>query len=166
MNMDMDIDTSVEHIMTRRVVAVSPDTPVTEVARLMWQHAFSGVPVVDDGQVVGVISEYDLISQQAAFDAPLYVTFLDAYFRVPGTGDEEQLRRILATTAKELMTSPPVTAKPNATVQDVATLMYERRVNPVPIVDDDGTLLGIVSRADIIHLMVREEEAHRSQTDS
>ena len=153
----MTIDRSIREIMTRDVVAVTLATPVSDVARLLWKHKLTGVPVLEGRRVVGVVTEYDLIARQSEWDAPLYVVFLDAFLRVPGSGDEEQLRRILATTAGQLMSAPAITLKPDATVQDAATLMYERRVNPVPVVDDAGELVGIVSRSDIVRLMASEE---------
>jgi CBS domain-containing protein len=161
--MDMDIDTSIAQLMQRQVITVERRTPVSEVARLLGEHNLSGIPVVDGPHVVGMITEYDLISRESEWDAPLYIPFLDAYFRIPGSAHEDQLRRILATTAAELMTEPAVTVSPEATVQDVATLMYERHINPVPVVDGRGELVGIVSRADIIRLMVVEEEIHNTE---
>ncbi|MDI3341029.1 MAG: CBS domain-containing protein [Sphaerobacter sp.] len=159
----MTIETAVAQIMTREVVSVTPETPVNEVARLLWQHKLTGVPVLEGRRVVGVVTEYDLIARQAEWDAPLYVVFLDAFLRVPGSGDEEQLRRILATTAGQLMSSPAITLRPEDSVQDAATLMYERRVNPVPVVDEAGDLVGIVSRSDIVRLMVTEESAYAAE---
>lgn len=153
----MSSDTTVAEIMTREVVSVSLETDVSTVAELLWEHKLTGVPVVDGPRVVGVITEFDLISRQAEWDAPLYITFLDAYLRVPGSGDEEQLRKILATTAGQLMSSPAVTISPDATVREAATLIYERKVNPVPVVDRHGELVGIVSRSDIVRLMVAKE---------
>lgn len=157
----MTIDRSIQEIMTRDVVSVTVATPVSEVARLLWKHKLTGVPVLEGRRVVGVVTEYDLIARQSEWDAPLYVVFLDAFLRVPGSGDEEQLRRILATTAGQLMSAPAITLTPDATVQDAATLMYERRVNPVPVVDDAGDLVGIVSRSDIVRLMASEEASLR-----
>lgn len=157
----MSVDTSVKTIMTREVQTVTPETEVPEVARLLWEHKISGVPVVEGRRVIGMITEYDLISQETEFNAPLVIPFLDAYFKVPGTGDREQLRRILATTARQLMSRPVRTVRPDATVQDVATLMYEERINAVPVVDEADELVGIVSRADIVRLMVAEEARHR-----
>ena len=148
----------VRSLMTRDVVAISPETSVGEIARLMWEHAISGVPVIDEQRrVVGIVTEFDLIAREASFNAPLYVPFLDAFFKVPGTGDETQLRKILATKAAEIMSSPAITIGPEETIEALATLMYRRRVNPVPVVDEEGRLLGIVSRSDLIWLMTLEE---------
>jgi len=148
----------VRSLMTRDVVAISPETSVGEIARLMWEHAISGVPVIDEQRrVIGIVTEFDLIAREASFNAPLYVPFLDAFFKVPGTGDETQLRKILTTKAAEIMSSPAITIGPEEKIEALATLMYRRRVNPVPVVDEEGRLLGIVSRSDIIWLMTLEE---------
>jgi len=148
----------VRSLMTRDVVAISPETSVGEIARLMWEHAISGVPVIDEQRrVIGIVTEFDLIAREASFNAPLYVPFLDAFFKVPGTGDETQLRKILATKAAEIMSSPAITIGPEEKIEALATLMYRRRVNPVPVVDQEGRLLGIVSRSDLIWLMTLEE---------
>jgi CBS domain-containing protein len=143
--------------MTSDVVTVTPDTSVDEVARLIWEHKIGSVPVVENGHVVGIVTDYDLITRETDYDAPVFFSFLEAYFRIPGTGDEEQLRRILAISARQLMSSPAVTVGPDDTVQDVATLMYDKRLNALPVVDDDNALVGIVTRADIVRLMVADE---------
>jgi CBS domain-containing protein len=158
----MDIDTTVSTIMTQDVITVSPEESVTEVARLLWENKISGMPVVENEHVVGMITEYDLIARESEYDGPLYIPFLDAFFRVPGSGDEELLRRILATSVRELMSMPVITVESDATVQDVATIMYEERINGIPVVDSENQLLGIVSRADIVRLMVAGEEQYQA----
>lgn len=156
----MAIDSAIAGIMTTDLVTVSPEMRVPEVAKILWDHNISGVPVVKDLKVLGMITEFDLISRDTEYQAPLYVPFLDAYFRLPGSAHEDQIRRILAITAADLMTAPALTVHPDATVQDVVTLMYKRRANPVPVVNDQDELIGIVSRSDVIRLMVVEEERH------
>jgi CBS domain-containing protein len=151
------IDSRVRLIMTSDVVTVTPDTSVDEVARLIWEHKIGSVPVVENGHVVGIVTDYDLITRETDYDAPVFFSFLEAYFRIPGTGDEEQLRRILAISARQLMSSPAVTVGLDDTLQDVATLMYDKRLNALPVVDDDNALVGIVTRADIVRLMVADE---------
>ncbi|HEX7103667.1 MAG TPA: CBS domain-containing protein [Nitrolancea sp.] len=153
----MAIDSRVRLIMTSDVVTVTPETSVVEVARLIWEHKIGSLPVVENGHVVGIVTDYDLITRETDYDAPVFFSFLEAYFRIPGTGDEEQLRRILATSARELMSSPAVTIGQDDTVQDVATLMYDKRLNAVPVVDEDEKLVGIITRADIVRLMVADE---------
>lgn len=156
----MAIDSRVSLIMTREVISVEPGTEVTEAARLMWEHGFSGLPVIDGGRVVGMLTDFDMVARESEYDAPMYIPFLDAYFRIPGSGDSEQLRRILATSVQDLMTAPAVTIEPDATVQQAATIMYDKRMNALPVVDSGEQLIGIVTRADIVRLMVADEEMY------
>jgi CBS domain-containing protein len=139
--------------MTSRVVSVSPSTAIPEVIRLMVDNGVSGVPVVDDGELVGIVTEADIVSREIELDPPAYGTFLDAVFKLPWDRTDDELRRILATTAGELMSSPVKTLPSSATVRDAASLMYKERVNPVPVLDDSGRMVGIVSRSDVIRLL-------------
>lgn len=156
----MAIDSRVSLIMTEDVVSVRPETPVAEAARLMWENTLSSLPVVEDGAVIGMLTDYDMIARESKYDAPMYVPFLDAYFRIPGSGDPEQLRRILAITARELMTTPAVTIRPETTVQEAATIMYDQRLNALPVIGADNRIVGIVSRADMVRLMVADEDMY------
>ncbi|HEX3721266.1 MAG TPA: CBS domain-containing protein [Nitrolancea sp.] len=156
----MAIDSRISLIMSNDVISVGPDSSVEDVARQLWQNQISSLPVVEDGRVVGIITDYDLITRETDYDAPMYVTFLEAYFRIPGTGDEEQLRRILAISARDLMTTPAITVTPDSTVHEVATVMHDKRLNALPVVDHDHTLVGIISRADIVRLMVADDDLY------
>ncbi len=159
----MTVDTSVEKIMTRSVITCTAETDVGEVAQLIWENDVSSIPVTEQGKVIGMVTDYDLISRQTEYDGPIYVPFIDLYFQVPGTGDPEQLRRILATTARELMSYPVRTVHPGDTVQDAATIMYELRINAIPVVDDDEQLVGIVTRADIVQMIAIEEARYLAE---
>jgi CBS domain-containing protein len=161
----MAVDSRVRLIMTSDVITVTPETSIDDVARVIWKEKIGSLPVVENGRVIGMVTDYDLITRQAEYDAPIFFTFLEAYFRVPGTGDDNQLQRILATSVRELMTSPAMTVNPDDTVQDVATLMYEKRLNALPVVVDDDRLVGIVTRADIVRLMVADEQLSEQLDD-
>jgi CBS domain-containing protein len=145
-------------IMTPEVLTVAPETPIVEVARLMVGAGISGVPVIapETGALVGIITELEMIERQARFEMPTYTRVLDATFVIAESDSEEKLARILATTAGELMARPVYSIREDATIEEVATLMHERKVNPVPVISLDGRLIGIVSRADIIRLMAAD----------
>ena len=149
----------VKAIMTREVNTVKPNTPVTVVARLFRERAISGLPVVDDdGAVMGLISEVVLFARHARPHFPAYIAFLDSIIYLEsGKRYRESMRHILATTAGELMTTPAKTVNPGMDVRDLAAFMLEKRVNPVPVVDDDGHLVGIVSHTDVIQMIERAE---------
>ena len=147
----------VANIMTTDVVKAYPDTPVNQIARLMSDRQISGLPVVDhDDQVLGVITELDMILRNTRFKMPAFVTILDAiiYLERPSQV-RKRLQHMLGTTAREIMSSPALTVTPEATLEELAELMVERRMNPIPVVEADR-LVGIVSRSDIIRLMAQD----------
>lgn len=147
----------VSEVMTKDVITVAPETKVGEIARIMVEKAISGVPVVSDGRLVGMVTEVDLVARNAHLHFPTFIQILDAriYLQSP-RHFEEELRRMLGTTARDVMTTDVETVSPDADITDVATLMFERKVNPVPVTEDDR-LVGIVSRTDIIRLLIQQE---------
>jgi CBS domain-containing protein len=146
---------TVRDVMTRSVLSVRPDTPLKDVARLLIENRISGLPVVDDaGQVVGVVSEGDLLVKEQSKDAfrhrPLARLF----------GESTETRMLLskaeARTAGDAMTSPAITVDAARQVGEAAATMIERKVNRLPVTDD-GRLVGIVTRADVIRTFVRTD---------
>lgn len=159
----MTADTRVEKIMSRSIITCDAETDVGELAKLIWENDISSVPVTEQGKIIGMVTDYDLISRQTEFDGPIYLPFIDVYFQVPGTGNPEQLRRILATTARELMSYPVITVTPSDSVQDAATIMYERRINAIPVVNEADQLAGIVTRADIVQMIAIQEARYLAE---
>lgn len=148
--------TTVRDVMTTSVLAVQPDTPLKEVARLLVERRISGLPVVDaEHRVVGVISEADLLVKAQEPGARERGT-LDRIF-----GESEEHRELRAKaearTAGEAMTSPAVTIDASRSVHHAASVMIERRVNRLPVVEG-GQLVGIVTRADLVRAFVRSDE--------
>lgn len=159
-------ETTVAALMRTDVPIVSPDASIASVAQIMARSGLPGVPVVADGTIVGIVTETDLIARQADVEAPTVVPILDALFVADGGRDyEEDLRHVLAVTAGELMTAPVFNIRASATLEQVATLMIDEHVNPVPVVDDDFNLVGIVTRADIVRLIARLEQGTDSAVD-
>jgi CBS domain-containing protein len=148
-----------KEIMTSPVFTVSPDTPVAQVARLLCEKHISGVPVVDDtGKLVGIVTEIDLIKRHARIHFPIYLPFLDSLIFLESPRRYTQdVRRALGATAGEIMTQPVSTANLETDVEEIATLMVDDRVNPIPILDESGALVGIVSHTDIVRLVEQAE---------
>ena len=148
----------VRDMMTTEVVTVEPSTPFKEiVARLAGRRA-SAVPVVDeDGRVLGVVSEADLLLREEypdpAQDVPLVWTRRRRIEREKASG----------MCARELMSAPPVTVPPTATVAEAARRLHAAGVKRLPVVDEDGRLLGIVSRADLLKVFARPDDAIRRE---
>ena len=143
----------VRDIMTAEVVVAEPDTSVNLVARLMASRDISGVPVVEDGRLVGIVTELDLIVRNTRLEPPAFFALLDA--RIPletPTHYRERIRHMLGTLARDVMTEKVVSVGPDEELESLAAIMVKQRVNPLPVVED-GRLVGIVSRSDIIAMM-------------
>ena len=149
---------TVKDVMRSEVPVASPQTPIAELARLMVEYRVPGLPVVDEGVLVGIVTEGDLIQREATVDMPSIVTFLDAVIVADGgTPFEEELRRVVATTAEELMTAPVISIRDIATVSELATLMLQQKINPIPVVNDARQIVGLASRSGLVELIARLE---------
>lgn len=145
-------------IMTQEVAFVTPEMPVREVARILVEYGISGVPVVENGKVIGIVTEEDLVMRSAIVDMPHFFSIFDSVFYLGKRHEfDEEMHKILATQARDLMTDKVVTISQDAPVQELATLMIKKEVNPVPVVNSTHELVGIVSRSDLVRLMVAED---------
>jgi CBS domain-containing protein len=145
----------VQDVMTTPVRTVRPSVSLKEVASILTEHGISGLPVVDDGEaLLGVISEGDILFKEGGATARRGALgwLLDPY------GAEAQLK-LAARTAVEAMTAPAVTIGPKQTVAQAARMMIDEGVNRLPVVDDSGTLIGIVTRADLVRAFIRSDTA-------
>lgn len=150
----------VSEIMRRDVPTVTPDATIATVARILADHRLTGVPVVERGEIIGIITEFDLIMREADVDVPAVLPFMDAMFVADaGIDFGEELRRVLATTARQLMSSPVYNIRASATINQIATLMVNKSVNTIPVVDQANHLVGIVTRADLVRIIARLENA-------
>jgi len=143
-------------VMTRDVVTVNRSASVTDVARLLVEHKVSGMPVVDEEhRVVGMITEGDLIYKDKKVHMPAFLEILGGviYLENPQRIVND-LKKMTATKVAEVMTSKVYTVKEDATMEDIATIMVERQVNRLPVVDQAGKLVGIISRQDLVKAMI------------
>ena len=143
---------TVSDVMTRRVVSVNAFTPFKEIVRRMQEYRVSAVPVVDEDHIVlGLVSEGDLILKEDAD--------LEGGSRVlDGVQRRHDRSKAAGRIASELMTAPAITIGPDATLGEAARLMHHRAVKRLPVVDPaEGTILGIVSRADLLKVFLRDD---------
>lgn len=142
-------------IMTEQVITVSPEATVEEVARIISEKGISGVPVVDgEGKLVGIVSEGDIIARSKNLHIPTHIQLLGGVIYLESTKKlENDLKKMVAFQVKDLMTSDVFSVAPEATVEEIATIMTDERVNRVPVVEH-GRVIGIVSRSDIVRTMV------------
>lgn len=153
-------DLTVKDVMRREVPLAGPSATVAELARLMVDHRVPGVPIIDGGELVGIVTEGDLIQREADVDIPAVATLFDAIlFSDAGEPFAEELRHVVAMTAGELMSAPVISIRDIATISELATLMMQQRVNPVPVVDDSRRIVGLATRTGLIEMIARLESA-------
>jgi CBS domain-containing protein len=146
----------VRELMTADVTTAAPGTPVHEIARAMSERGISGVPVIEDGRLLGIVTELELVVRATRLEPPAFLPVLDA--RIPletPSHYQHYLQHMVGTLARDVMAAVPATVGPDEDVEALAELMVKRRVNPVPVVEN-GAVVGIVSRADIVKMLVRE----------
>jgi CBS domain-containing protein len=143
----------INELMRTDVIAVTPDTSLKDAAALLVQHRISGLPVVDEEKtVVGVLSEADILVKEGGPSERAGLLSWILGDDVPGYA-----AKIRARTVGEAMTAPPITISPHRLVASAAREMVEQGVNRLPVVDLHGTLLGIVTRADLVRAFVRSD---------
>ncbi len=151
----------IKDVMTQAVVTVGPGASLKEVASILAERGISGLPVVDDGgSLLGVVSEADILFKERGPTERRGGLF--SWLMEP-----DAPQKLEARTAAEAMTAPARTIGPDRPVSEAAGRMLEEGVNRLPVVDDDGKLLGIVTRADLVRAFVRSDAdiAHEIRED-
>ena len=147
---------TVGDVMTRSVVSVRSWTPLKEVAQLLIERRISGVPVVDDnGALLGIVSEGDFLVKEQGAQAIRHRPL--AWIFGESRASRSIRAKIEAVTAGEAMTTPALTIASGRHIAEAAAVMTSRGVNRLPVVDD-GRLVGIVTRADLVRAYVRSDD--------
>jgi len=149
---------TVMDVMTRTVVTVDESAPFKELVRLMDEFRVGALPVVDEGRrVIGIVSQADLLwKEEQPIRKPERHLFESRRRRV-------EREKAAASVAAQLMTTPVVTIERDASVAEAARLMNEKRVKRLPVVDADGRVVGIVSRADLLQVFLRPDARIREE---
>jgi CBS domain-containing protein len=142
-------------IMTTDVITVKKETSLTDLAAILYKKNINGVPVVDDdGLLIGIICESDLIRKDKKLHIPTVFALFDAVFYLEGTKKmEKEIERISATTVGELYTPEPATVDEKTPIEDIATIMTEKKFYTLPVLDGKR-LVGIIGKSDIIRTLV------------
>jgi CBS domain-containing protein len=142
-------------IMTVKIVTVSPETKIDQAAKLLLENHFNGLPVVDqEGRLEGIICQDDLIVQQKRFPLPSIFTILDGVIPLTSSKHlEKEIQKMAATTVGQAMSTDPVTVNPETTVEEIVTLMVQKNIHTIPVVEK-GKLVGIVGKEDILRTLI------------
>lgn len=141
----------VGEIMSQNVISLKPEQSVAEAAGVLTHNHIGGAPVLDEnGRLIGMVSESDLIIQDVKLHFPSYIHFLDSYIYLESLSKfEHTLKKAVAAKVKDVMSADVVALNPNASIQEIATLMTNKGIGRVVIVDD-SKVVGIVSKGDIV----------------
>jgi CBS domain-containing protein len=142
-------------IMTTDVITVKKETPLKELAEILYKNHINGVPVLDDdGRLIGIICESDLIRKDKKLHIPTVVALFDAVFYLESSKNvEKEIRRINATTVEELFTREVVTVDEKTPIEEIATLMTQKKIYTIPVMDGKR-LVGIVGKGDVIRTFI------------
>jgi CBS domain-containing protein len=150
---------TVKDVMSTHVIAARKGASFKEMAGRLREHRVSAFPVVDDdGKVIGVVSEADLLTKEALDGGHAGMPGM-----ISGILQRREEERAAGLTAGDLMTQPAVTVQREDSVEHAARLMYTRRVKRLPVTDAAGHLVGIISRADVLAVYSRPDEEIREE---
>ncbi|WP_017652064.1 CBS domain-containing protein [Fortiea contorta] len=151
---------TVADVMSHEPVVVQAQTPLKTAIQILAERRISGLPVVDEnGQLVGIISETDLMWQQTGVTPPAYIMFLDSVIYLQNPADyDRDLHKALGQTVGEVMSKNPITISPNKSIREAAKIMHDRSVHRLPVLDSAGQVIGILTRGDIVRAMAAEQD--------
>ena len=157
---ESDAMLKVKDIMTRELLTVSPEMEIVHATKLLLENRINGVPVTDEtGKLVGVLCQSDLIAQQKKLPIPSFFTLLNGLIPLISKKQiEKQIGKIAAITVAQAMTPNPVTVQPDMNIEEVAALMVDRNFHTIPVVDE-GELVGIVGKEDMLRTLITISEA-------
>ncbi|MBI5740886.1 MAG: CBS domain-containing protein [Nitrospirae bacterium] len=143
-------------IMTKDVVTVGPGTTVEELARVLMERKISGVPVVDDdGKLVGIVTENDLIRQNSRLHIPTVIRLFDAFILLGSGRMEDEIKKMAATTVGEICTRKVVSITEETSLDEIATIMAEQHVHLLPVLRGKA-VTGIIGKADMVRAIRHE----------
>lgn len=144
----------IKDVMTKKVVSVSPETSIFDAVKIISDHKFDGLPVIDkDNNLVGIVTEYDLIMSTSTVNLSFLQNVLNEVYTkkaVKGeAGDGKQ--EISSLRVSDVMNKEPLTLSEDASFEDmIEAFAAHHRVNPIPIINIDNKVVGIVSRFDVL----------------
>jgi len=142
--------------MTKEIITVTPEMGVAELAELLWEKKIGGAPVVDgQGRLLGVVTESDLIDQSKKVHIPTVLSILDSliFLENPAKLDQE-IKKMTGTKVADIYSTKPVTVEETAPLEELASIMADRRVHTLPVTSQ-GRLVGVIGKSDLIRVIFR-----------
>jgi CBS domain-containing protein len=149
--------TTAADVMTTDLITAKPDTPLREVAKIIEEKQINGLPVVDDsGNLLGVVCESDLVSQNKPLHIPTVFVILDSLIPLENPWRlEKEFKRITATTVGDIYSHPAVSVTPDTDLSEVARIMTEKKYYTIPVVEG-SKLVGVLGKGDVVRSLYKD----------
>ncbi|MHC1748492.1 MAG: CBS domain-containing protein [Cellulosilyticaceae bacterium] len=145
-------------IMRKPVVHANEKDNIETLVTILVKNNISGVPIIDDtGRVCGMVTEQDLITAEKGINFPSYIEFLESILFIDGEKKyhPENIKMLMKTTLKEIMSTPVYCVTLDATLSEIASIMVNRHINRVPVVNHEQKLVGIIGRTDLLPMLIQ-----------
>jgi CBS domain-containing protein len=141
-------------IMTTNVVTVKKDQPISDLSKLFIENHFNGVPVLDDaGKVIGVVTQSNLIEQNKNLHIPTVIALFDAVLFLESEKKfESDVKKLTGSKIEDIYHKNPITVSPDTELNEITTIMAEKDVHTLPVLENDK-LVGIIGKKDVIRAM-------------
>ena len=145
-------------IMTKDVITARPEDGVEETARIMVEHKISGIPVVnEEKQLLGIVSETDMMIRAGDLQAPFYITLFDSIIYVDNPIRYQQdVKKFSAARIEDMMTKKVYSVDEDAEINEIVKIMRKHNINRVPVLRH-GKLVGLITRNDLLKALLRDE---------
>ena len=142
-------------IMSKTVITVKKDTPISDLSELFINYKINGVPVVDDDEkVVGIVTQGDLIEQNKNLHIPTVITLFDAVLFLESEKKfEKDVKKLTGNKVEDIYSADAITVGVDTDISEVATIMAEKDAHTLPVLNDDGKLAGVIGKLDLIRGM-------------
>ncbi|KZX16448.1 inosine-5'-monophosphate dehydrogenase [Methanobrevibacter cuticularis] len=155
----------IDEAMKKDVITINKDDTITEAAKKLTENDISGAPVMDGDNIVGILSEGDIMdllevhSPNLNLILPSPLDLLEMPLRMKHEYDEvaNGIKKASLTIVKDIMVSPVITIKIDKDIADAANIMADNNIKRIPVVDDTGNLIGIITRGDIVKALVNHK---------
>lgn len=155
--------------MTKKMVILGPDDSIEKATQLFEEYKYDGFPVVnEEKKLLGIVTAYDMVSQSYATHLPSLLHIIENAYKEKADGNilKEHFDRVRTVKIRDMMNLDPLVIGPDVRVEDLAKeFIQHHRVNPIPVIDADKKLLGVVSRFDIIQFF-DEKYLHKMLAES
>ena len=142
-------------IMSTEVLTVKPETSVIELAKILTAHNINGAPVIDDdGKLIGVVTENDLVFQKKKVHIPTVISILDSFIYLESQEKmKKEMEKISGLTVEKIYSRDVTTVAPETSIEEIATIMAEQHIHTIPVMEDTN-IVGVIGKKDIIRTLI------------